>query len=71
MELGVLMPVTATQKGPTMQQQQHLVLFEEPPDERFQQLERRAQSAVLELMAALIVQVHRATEQRDQEHHNE
>lgn len=70
MELGVLMPVTATQKGPTMQQQ-HLVLFEDPLDERFQQLELRAQSAVLELMAALIVQVHRATEQRDHEHHNE
>lgn len=52
-------------------QQQHLVLFEDSLDERFQQLEPRAQSAVLELMAALIVQVHRATEQRNHEHHNE
>lgn len=64
------MPVPATQKGPTMQQQ-HLVLFEEPPDGRFQQLDLRVQSAVLELMAALIVQVHRTTEQKDHDHHNE
>lgn len=64
------MQLTATQQGPTMQQQ-HLVLFEEPSDERFQQLELHAQSAVLELMASLIVQVHRTTEQNDHDHYTE
>ena len=58
------MHVLVTPKGPAMQQQ-HLLLFEEKPDERFRQFEPRVQGAALELMAATIVQVHRTTEQRD------
>jgi hypothetical protein len=49
-------------------QQQHLALFAQLPQGRFQQLEPRVQDAALELMAALIVQVHRTTEQNDHDH---
>jgi hypothetical protein len=51
-------------------QQQHLVLFEEKPDGRFQQFDPRVQSAALELMAALLTQVHRTTEHKDRDQLN-
>lgn len=58
------MHVQVTDRGPTMQQQ-HLLRFEERPDERFQQFDPRVQSAALDLMATLIVEVYRITEQKD------
>jgi hypothetical protein len=64
--LGVLARIPATREGPTMQQQS--LSLQEEPDERFHSFSPQVQQAVLELMAALIIQI-QSLERPDHERH--
>jgi hypothetical protein len=62
----VLARISATREGPTMQQQS--LSLQEEPDEAFHSFSSQLQHTVLELMAALIIQV-QSLERADHERH--
>jgi hypothetical protein len=64
--LGVLARISAAFKEPTMQQQS--LSLQEAPDERFHSFSSPVQHAVLELMAALIIQI-QSLERAEHEQH--